>query len=111
MACFDLRPLLLRELTKLEALFERADPALTIRIQLALRITNHLIHKQDREIATLVGMDTSKYATMNNGHKRMVIGGSLRRRVRDQDKLHVQNPQYIKSGEQWLNDLVAQVRR
>ena len=63
------------------------------------------------EIATLVGMDTRKYATMNNGHKRMVIGGSLRRRVRDQDKLHVQNPQYIKSGEQWLNDLVAQVRR
>lgn len=63
------------------------------------------------EIATRAGMDAAKYNHLNPGHRRMVIGTALRKRIRDMDALHEKSPDDVISGADWLKKTVAGFER
>ena len=58
-------------------------------------------------IADKIGLDSSKYDRLNNGHVRMIVGGALRKRVKILDGLHKHTPEIVPSGETWLEQLVS----
>jgi hypothetical protein len=59
------------------------------------------------EVAIRSGIDHTKYGSLNPGHRRMVIGAALRKRVRDMDNLHEKAPDDVISGSAWLAKIVG----
>jgi hypothetical protein len=56
--------------------------------------------------ASAMGVDMTKYDTLNPGHRRMVVGQRIRRLVRERDAAAAKFDG-VSSGEEWLRDEVA----
>jgi hypothetical protein len=54
-----------------------------------------------KDFAQRLGIDPDKYEHLNPGQQRMIIGGMIRKKVRDQDKAHAQDGAAT-PGDVWL---------